>query len=104
MYRYIYEQYVEYCIMNRYIYEQYTEYYKVQSIGRDPCTVLCRYIYVKYCTVQQGGVIFIFLIGQKTALHQSGIILEVQIQIFEARAAKFSFSKNPGGLNINIYL
>ena len=45
-----------------------------------------------------------FLIWQKTALNQmSSMILEVQIQIFGARAAKFSLSKIPGGLNINIF-
>ena len=59
-----------------------------------------------YCTVpvRKGGVIF-FLIWQKTAPNQrSGMILEVQIQIFGARAAKLSFSlKIPGGLNFNIF-
>ena len=57
--------------------------------------------------VHQGGVIF-FLIRQKTALNQmSGMILEVQIQIFGARrhmsASKFQFLKIPGGLNINSF-
>ena len=51
---------------------------------------------------------FYFFIGQKTALNQrSRIILKVQIQFWArvgARAAKFSFSKIPGGLNINIFL
>ena len=48
--------------------------------------------------------IFIVLMGQKTALNQgSGMILEVQIQIFGAHAAKFHFQKIPGGLNINIF-
>ena len=51
---------------------------------------------------------FIFLIGQKTALNQrSGIVLEVQIQIFGARVAQtrqsFHFLKIQGSLNINIF-
>ena len=46
----------------------------------------------------------LFLIWQKTALNQrSGIILEVQIQIFGARQS-FHFFKISGGLNINIFL
>ena len=47
-----------------------------------------------------------FLIGQIRSTNQrSGtrMILEVQIQIFSARASKFSFSKIPGGPNIYIF-
>ena len=49
---------------------------------------------------------FIFLIGQKTALNQiSGMILEVQIQMFGALVCQsFHFQKIPGGLNINFFL
>ena len=44
------------------------------------------------------------MIGQKKALNQrSCIILEVQIKIFGTHAAKFSFSKIPVDLNINIF-
>ena len=44
------------------------------------------------------------MIGQKKALNQrSCIILEVQIKIFGIHAAKFSFSKIPVDLNINIF-
>ena len=44
------------------------------------------------------------MIGQKKALNQrSCIILEVQIKIFCTHAAKFSFSKIPVDLNINIF-
>ena len=47
---------------------------------------------------------FWLFIWQKTALNQrSGQILEVQIQIFDAQKS-FNFQKNPGGLNINIFL
>ena len=43
---------------------------------------------------------------QKTALNQrSGMILEVQIQIFGTPAGQsFHFQKILGGLNINIFL
>ena len=53
-----------------------------------------------------------FLIGQNRSSNQrSGMFLKVQIRSFHERAArigawalKFSFSKNPGGPNINIFL
>ena len=48
----------------------------------------------------------IFFDWSEQVNHQrSGMILEVQIQIFGALASKFSFStKIPGGPNINIFV
>ena len=49
--------------------------------------------YTVHCTVWWS--VEIFLIGQNRSTNQrSGMILEVQIQIFRALATKFSFSKN----------
>ena len=60
-----------------------------------------------YCRV--GWSVEIFLIGQNRSTNQrSGMILEVQIQIFGARARahshqSFHFQKIPGGPNISIF-
>ena len=76
----------------------------------DPSPVLCLCWYYKLpasfspLLVQYVGWSDFFFIWQKMALNQrSGMILEVQIQILGARAAKFSFLKNSRGLNINIF-
>ena len=60
------------------------------------------HVMIQYCVL---GWSDFFLVWQKTALNQrSGMILEVQIQIFSTCTAKFSFKKIPVGLNINIFL
>ena len=71
---------------------EYKGYPCVQQIG----------MYLKY--LYPVGWSDFFFIGQKLALNQrSGMILEVQIQIFES-TSKFSLSQNTRGLKINICL
>ena len=67
----------------------------------DMCS--CLSCLLKKCFTVSTRVEWFFFILQKTALNQmSGMILEVQIQIFGLRAHQsFDFQKIRGGLNIN---